>query len=46
MPEYRALIENAGSLAVSSTPEEFGQIINKTLDDFAPTIREFGLQQD
>jgi tripartite-type tricarboxylate transporter receptor subunit TctC len=46
MPDYRALIENAGSLAVSSTPQELGELINKTLDEVAPTIRQFGLQQD
>lgn len=45
-PDYRALIENAGSLAVSTTPQEFGAIIRKTLDDVAPAVQEFGLQQD
>jgi tripartite-type tricarboxylate transporter receptor subunit TctC len=44
--EYRALIENAGSIAVSSTPQELGAIINKTLSDAAPAIEEFGLRQD
>ena len=41
-----ALIENAGSIPVSATPQEFAAIIQKTLDDAVPTIREFGLQQD
>jgi len=45
-PGYRALIENAGSIPVSATPQEFAAIIQKTLDDAVPTIREFGLQQD
>jgi tripartite-type tricarboxylate transporter receptor subunit TctC len=45
-PDYRALIENAGSLAVSSTPQELGAVIKKTLSDVAPSIQEFGLQQD
>jgi tripartite-type tricarboxylate transporter receptor subunit TctC len=45
-PAFRTLIENAGSIAESSTPQEFGAIINKTLDDATPTIKEFGLQQD
>jgi tripartite-type tricarboxylate transporter receptor subunit TctC len=45
-PEYRALIENAGSIAVSATPAEFGAIMQKTLDDVAPAVQEFGLQQD
>ncbi|HTC02537.1 MAG TPA: tripartite tricarboxylate transporter substrate binding protein [Xanthobacteraceae bacterium] len=46
MPDYRALIENAGSIAISSTPQEFGAVIRKTLDDTAPAVQEFGLQQD
>jgi tripartite-type tricarboxylate transporter receptor subunit TctC len=45
-PEYRALIEKAGSLPVSSTPEELRQVITQTLDDVAASIREFGLQQE
>jgi tripartite-type tricarboxylate transporter receptor subunit TctC len=45
-PDYRALIENAGSIAISTTPQEFGAIIRKTLDDVAPAVQEFGLQQD
>lgn len=45
-PDYRALIENAGSLAISATPQEFGGIIAKTLADTAPAVQEFGLQQD
>jgi tripartite-type tricarboxylate transporter receptor subunit TctC len=43
---FRTLIENASSLAESSTPREFAAIIKKTLDDVTPTIQEFGLQQD
>jgi tripartite-type tricarboxylate transporter receptor subunit TctC len=46
MPDYRALIETAGSIPLSSTPQEFGAVIQKTLDDAAPAIQEFGLQQD
>jgi tripartite-type tricarboxylate transporter receptor subunit TctC len=45
-PDYAAMIENAGSIAMSSTPERLGQIIGQTLDDVAATIREFGLQQE
>lgn len=45
-PGYRALIENAGSIPISAAPQEFSAIIQKTLDDAAPTIQEFGLQQD
>jgi len=45
-PEFHALIENAGSIAESSTPEEFGATIKKTLDDVVPTVQEFGLQLD
>jgi tripartite-type tricarboxylate transporter receptor subunit TctC len=45
-PEYRAIIEKAGSIAVSSTPEELRQIITQTLDDVSSSIREFGMQQE
>jgi tripartite-type tricarboxylate transporter receptor subunit TctC len=45
-PEFHALIENAGSIAESSTPQGFGAVIQKTLDDVVPTVQEFGLQQD
>ena len=46
MPDYRALIENAGSIAISTTPQEFGAVMQKTLDDVTPAVQEFGLQQD
>jgi len=45
-PEFHALIENAGSIAQSSTPQEFDAVIQKTLDEVVPTVQEFGLQQD
>ncbi|MEA2817627.1 MAG: hypothetical protein QOI93_5406, partial [Rhodospirillaceae bacterium] len=45
-PEYRAMIEKAGSVAVSSTPQELQQVIAQTLDDVASSIREFGMQQE
>jgi tripartite-type tricarboxylate transporter receptor subunit TctC len=45
-PEYTTMIENAGSIAKSSTPEQLGQVIKQTLDDVAATIQEFGLQQE
>ena len=44
--DYRALIENAGSIAIASTPQELGAVMQKTLDDVAPAVQEFGLQQD
>ncbi len=44
--EYRAMIEKAGSIAVSSTPDELRQVIMQTLDDVAASIREFGMQQE
>jgi tripartite-type tricarboxylate transporter receptor subunit TctC len=45
-PEYRTLIENGGSLPVSSTPAELRQVIAQTLDEVAASIREFGMQLD
>ena len=44
-PAYRALIENAGSIAESSTPQGLGAIMQKTFDDVVPAVKEFGLQQ-
>jgi tripartite-type tricarboxylate transporter receptor subunit TctC len=44
--DYRAMIENAGSIAVSSTPQEFDAVINKTSEDVAASIQEFGMQQE
>jgi tripartite-type tricarboxylate transporter receptor subunit TctC len=44
--EYRALIENAGSLPVHSTPDELRAVIAQTVDDVAASIREFGMQQE
>jgi len=45
-PEYRTLIEQAGSIAVSSTPSELRQVIAQTFDETSSTIREFGMQQE
>jgi tripartite-type tricarboxylate transporter receptor subunit TctC len=44
-PAYRALIENAGSIAVSSTPQDLGAVMQKTFADVVPAVKEFGLQQ-
>ena len=44
--DYRALVDNAGTIAVSSTPQELGAVMNKTLDDVAASVQEFGMQQD
>ncbi len=45
-PEYRAMIEKAGSIAVASTPAELRQVITQTSDDVSASIREFGMQQE
>src|SRR5262249_703907 len=44
--DYRGMIERAGSIAVSSTPDELRQVIMQTLDEVAASVREFGLQQE
>jgi tripartite-type tricarboxylate transporter receptor subunit TctC len=44
--DYRALVDNAGTIAVSSTPQELSAIMNKTLNDVAASVQEFGMQQD
>jgi tripartite-type tricarboxylate transporter receptor subunit TctC len=46
MPEYRSLIEKAGSIPVSSTPAELQQVIAATRDDVESSIRELGMQQE
>jgi tripartite-type tricarboxylate transporter receptor subunit TctC len=43
--DYKAMIENAGSIAVSSTPDELGRIILQTTEDVAATMQEFSLPQ-
>jgi tripartite-type tricarboxylate transporter receptor subunit TctC len=43
-PEYRKLVENSGSVAVSSTPEELHRVIEETAADAAPTVRELGIE--
>jgi tripartite-type tricarboxylate transporter receptor subunit TctC len=45
-PDYHAIIEKAGSIAVSSTPQQLQQVITQTLEDVSASIREFGLQQE
>jgi tripartite-type tricarboxylate transporter receptor subunit TctC len=45
-PDYRAVIENGGSIAISSSPQELGAVIKKTSDDVTASIIEFGMQQD
>ena len=44
--DYRALVDKAGTIAVSSTPQELGAIMNQTLRDYTASVKEFGLQQD
>jgi tripartite-type tricarboxylate transporter receptor subunit TctC len=44
--EYRTLIEKSGSVPVSSTPQEFHELIEDTANDAAPIIREFNVQLD
>jgi tripartite-type tricarboxylate transporter receptor subunit TctC len=45
-PEYRRMIEKAGSIPLSSTPEELGRILVETYEQTAAISREFGLQAD
>ena len=44
--DYRALVDNAGTIAVSSTPQALAAIMSKTLNDVAASVQEFGMQQD
>ena len=45
-PEYREMIEKAGSVALSSTPEELAKILAETYEQTAAISREFALQLD
>lgn len=45
-PEYREIIEKAGSIPVSSTPEALGKILIETYEQTARIRREFGLELD
>ena len=45
-PDYRTMIEQAGSIAISSTPSELRQVIAQTFDETSSTIRELGMQQE
>jgi tripartite-type tricarboxylate transporter receptor subunit TctC len=44
--DYRALVDNAGTIAVSSTPQGLGAVMDKTLNDVAASVQEFGMRQD
>jgi tripartite-type tricarboxylate transporter receptor subunit TctC len=46
MPEYRDMIEKAGSVPLSSTPEELAKILSETYEQTAAIARDFNLQLD
>ena len=46
LPEYSEMIEKAGSIPLSSTPEELGKILADTYEQTVVISREFGLQFD
>jgi tripartite-type tricarboxylate transporter receptor subunit TctC len=43
-PEYHAMSEKAGTVALSSTPEELAKILAETYEQAAKISKEFGLQ--
>jgi tripartite-type tricarboxylate transporter receptor subunit TctC len=43
-PEYRDMIEKAGSVPLSSTPEELAKILQDTYEQTVGVAKEFGLQ--
>ncbi|MGH8642606.1 MAG: Bug family tripartite tricarboxylate transporter substrate binding protein [Burkholderiales bacterium] len=45
-PDYRQMIEKAGSVPVHSTPEELRKVLTETYEQTAAISREFGLQLD
>ena len=44
--EFQALMAASGSVAVSSTPQEFHRVIEDTAATAAPIIRELGIRMD
>ena len=42
--DYREITEKAGSIALSSTPEELAKILAETYEQTVRISREFGLQ--
>jgi tripartite-type tricarboxylate transporter receptor subunit TctC len=42
--EYRQFMEKTGNISVAMTPDQFGRAITETVDDAAPTVREFNMQ--
>jgi tripartite-type tricarboxylate transporter receptor subunit TctC len=44
--EFRALMATSGSVAVSSTPQEFHRVIEDTAAGAAPIISELGIRMD
>ena len=46
LPEYSEMIEKAGSIPLSSTPEELAKILADTYEQTVGISREFGLQFD
>lgn len=42
-PEYRDMIEKAGSIPLSSTPEELGKILTDTYEQTAKVSKEYGI---
>ncbi|MFM9967963.1 MAG: Bug family tripartite tricarboxylate transporter substrate binding protein [Burkholderiales bacterium] len=46
LPEYRDMIEKAGSIPLSSTPEELAKVLAETYEQTVAISKEFGLQLD
>lgn len=45
-PEYQEMTSKTGAIPVSSTPQEFQAVIQKTVDDIAPTLKELDIHVD
>ncbi len=44
--EYRKFMEKSGNIPIATTPEEFEKVLVDTVNDAAPTIREFHMQME
>ena len=45
LPDYRSIVETAGAIAVSSSPEELRTIVGQTVDEVTATMKEFAIPQ-
>jgi tripartite-type tricarboxylate transporter receptor subunit TctC len=43
-PDYKAVLEKGGTVAVASTPEQLGSIVAETVKEFGDLIASLGIK--